>query len=232
MDEQRLCDVPQPKPFYGRFARIARWTLRCLSRPYEAKVEAPAQPTIYVCRHLNMHGPYTTLKWLPFQVHPFSLSVFFEDESAIRHYREYTFAARKGKKAPKFNLWAWIAGKVTVRLLRSFQAAPVYRDSRSISTIRQALKYLLRGDSMVIWPDKEYTAGYDKPCQIYSGFLYLGELYRMKTGRSLPLVPLYVDDEHRCILQRPAIVIDCYKDEKDEVALRLARAIDRQGDEE
>lgn len=231
MDEQRLCDVPQSKPFYGCFARIARWTLRCFSHRYEAKVEAPAQPTIYVCRHLNMHGPYTTLKWLPFQVHPFSLSVFFDDESAIRHYREYTFAARKGKKAPRFNLWAWISGKVTVRLLRSFQAAPVFRDNRSISTIRQALKYLERGDSMIVWPDKAYTHGYDKPCEIYHGFLYLGELYRMKTGRELPFVPLYVDDENRCILQRPAMTIGSYKEEKDEAAKRLAHAIDRWEDE-
>lgn len=232
MEEQRLHDVPQSKPFYGLFARIARRTLRCLSRPYKANVEAPAQPTIYVCRHLNMHGPYVTLKWLPFQVHPFSLSVFFDDETAIRHYREYTFAARKGKPAPKFNLWAWIAGKVTVRLLHSFQAAPVYRDNRSISTIRQALKYLLRGDSMIVWPDRAYTQGYDKPCAIYSGFLYLGELYRTKTGRELPFVPLYVDDENHCIIQRPAMTIGSYKEEKDGIAERLARAIDRQGDAE
>lgn len=227
MEEQRSAAVPRTQPFYGRFARLARWTLRCLSPRYEAKVEAPAQPTIYVCRHLNMHGPYTTLKWLPFQVHPFSLSVFFDDETAIRHYREYTFSARRGKKAPRFSLRAWVLGKITVRLLRSFQAAPVFRDNRSISTIRQALKYLERGDSMIIWPDKAYTQGYDQPCELYSGFLYLGELYRMKTGRQLPFVPLYVDDEKRQIVERPAMYVNSYKTEKDEAARLLALAIDR-----
>ena len=55
--------------FYGGFGRFARWVLRTFSHRYEAKVQAPEKPTVYVCRHLNMHGPYTTLKWLPFHVH-------------------------------------------------------------------------------------------------------------------------------------------------------------------
>ena len=214
--------------FYGRFGRFARWLLRTFSRRYEAKVQTPEQPTVYVCRHLNMHGPYTTLKWLPFHVHPFSLHVFFEDETAIRQYREYTFSVRQGKAVPKFSLRAWLTGKVTVRILRSFQAVPVYRDSRAIRTMRAALKYLERGDSLIIWPDMRYTENYEQPCEIYNGFLYLGELYKAKTGQELPFVPLYVDDDDRCILERPAMVVNHFQQEKDEAAVRMAKAIDRQ----
>jgi len=225
MEEQRSAAVPRTQPFYGRFARLARWTLRCLSPRYEAKVEAPAQPTVYVCRHLNMHGPYTTLKWLPFQVHPFSLSVFFDDETAIRHYREYTFSARRGKKAPRFSLRAWVLGKITVRLLRSFQAAPVFRDNRSISTIRQALKYLERGDSMIIWPDRGYTQGYDQPCELYSGFLYLGELYLRATGQELPFIPLYVDDKRRVITEGKPIVVRQFRADAQDAAEKLEKVL-------
>ena len=136
MENRQQSTVQQKKGFYGRFARFARWLLRTFSHRYEAQVQPPSEPTVYVCRHLNMHGPYTTLKWLPFHVHPFSLNVFFSDETSVRHYREYTFSARKGKPAPKFSFSAWVVGKLTVRLLRSFQAIPVYRDSQSIRTVR------------------------------------------------------------------------------------------------
>ena len=135
-----------PGRFYGRFARFARLLLRTFSRRYEAKVDAPETPAVYVCRHLNMHGPYTTLKWLPFQVHPFSLNVFFSDETAIRQYREYTFSVRRGKPVKKFSINAWITGKVTVRLLRSFQAIPVYRDSQAIRTMRAEYTAVVRPD--------------------------------------------------------------------------------------
>lgn len=214
--------------FYGGFGRFARWLLRTFSHRYEAKVQAPEKPTVYVCRHLNMHGPYTTLKWLPFQVHPFSLHVFFEDETAIRQYREYTFSVRQGKPVPEFSLRAWLTGKVTVRILRSFQAIPVYRDSRAIRTMRAALKHLDKGHSLIIWPDMRYTETYEQPCEIYNGFLYLGELYKAKTGQELPFVPLYIDDENRCIRERPAIIVNHYQQEKDEAAVRVAHAIDRQ----
>ena len=217
--------------FYGPFAHFVRWLLRTFSRRYEARITPPAQPAVYVCRHLNMHGPYTTLKWLPFQVHPFSLNVFFDDETSVRHYREYTFSARKGKPAPRFSFPAWVVGKLTVRLLRSFQAIPVYRDSQSIRTVRQALKYLERGDNLIVWPDVHYTHTYDQPCEeIYSGFLYLGELYKAKTGRSLPFVPLYVDDAQHAILQRPTLYVEHFRQEQETAAAALAKAIDRQGD--
>lgn len=219
------------KGFYGRFAKFCRWLLRTFSHRYEARVQPPSEPAVYVCRHLNMHGPYTTLKWLPFQVHPFSLNVFFNDETAIRQYREFTFSVRQGKPVPRFSFRAWVTGKVTVRLLRSFQAIPVYRDSRAISTMRAALKYLTRGDSLIVWPDMRYTETYEQPCEIYSGFLYLGELYKVKTGRELPFIPLYVDDANRLILERPAMVVNNFQQEKDEMAVRMAHAIDRPGDE-
>ena len=135
---------------------------------------------------------------------------------------------RQGKPVPKFSLRAWLTGKVTVRILRSFQAIPVYRDSRAIRTMRAALKYLDKGHSLIIWPDMRYTETYEQPCEIYNGFLYLGELYKAKTGQELPFVPLYIDDENRCIRERPAIIVNHYQQEKDEAAVRVAHAIDRQ----
>lgn len=227
--ETKEQNTTQPKKgFYGRFAKFARWLLRTFSHRYEAKLPAPEEPVVYVCRHLNMHGPYTTLKWLPFQVHPFSLNVFFSDETAIRQYREYTFSVRRGKPVPKFSLRAWALGKITVRLLHSFQAIPVYRDSRAITTMRTALKYLNRGDSLIVWPDMRYTETYEQPCEIYSGFLYLGELYRLKTGRELHFIPLYVDDRNHLIIPREPMVVNNFQKDKEAAAIQLAHAIDRQ----
>ena len=137
---------------------------------------------------------------------------------------------RRGKPVPRFSLRAWITGKVTVRILRSFQAIPVYRDSRAIRTMRAALKYLEMGHNLIIWPDMRYTETYEQPCEIYNGFLYLGELYKARTGQELPFVPLYIDDENHCIRERQPMVVDHYQQEKEAAAQRMAHAIDRQED--
>lgn len=218
----------QPAPrFYGSFGRFARWTFRVFSKPYRCAFERSETPCVYVCRHLNMHGPYTTLKWIPFDIHPFVLHVFTEKESAIKQYTEYTFAERIGKPAPKRSLPGTLAGILTCKVVRSLGAVPVYRDSRAIKTLREALKHLENGESLIVWPDVKYTEGYNQPCQIYSGFLYLGELYRRKTGKELPFIPLYLDDEARVIHAREPIVIQHFREEEKAVAAQMEQALQR-----
>lgn len=215
-------------PIYGPFGRFARWTLRLFSKPYRCAFERSETPCVYVCRHLNMHGPFTTLKWIPFEVHPFVLHVFTNTKSAIRQYTEYTFSARRGKPAPKHSLRGTLAGFFTCRVVRSLQAVPVYRDSRALKTLRDALKYLEKGESVIIWPDVKYTEGYDQPCEIYSGFLYLGELYQRRTGKELPFIPLYIDDDARTIHAREPIVIPHFREEEETVARQLEKALQRE----
>ena len=193
------------------------------SHPYSYSCAGlPAEtPCVYVCRHLNMHGPYVTLKWLPMEVHPFVLGVFLDEKTAREHYARYTFSLRRGKPEKSFLLRAQLLGWLTPKLLRSLQAIPVHRDAQAIKTLRIALRYLLEGHSLIIWPDVHYTDGYDQPCEIYEGFLYLGEWYQRKTGRELPFVPLIVDDENRRIEARDAVIIQNFQKQKEDVVLLL-----------
>ena len=217
----------QPEPIYGPLARFARGTLRLFSHSYRCAFVPSDEPCLYVCRHLNMHGPYTTLKWLPFEVHPFVLSTFTDAQSAARQYMEYTFSVRVGKPVPRKSWKAVLAGKVAAGVVRSLQPVPVYRDQRAIKTLREAMKYLEKGESLIVWPDVHYTQGYDQPCEIYSGFLYLGELYWRKTGKELPMIPLYLDDEQRVIHAREAIVLHNYREEEKTVAAQMEKALQR-----
>lgn len=222
--------MKQSLRFYGSFGRFARQLLRTFSPRYSCAIEPEEEPAVYVCRHLNMHGPYTTIKWLPFDVHPMSLHVFFDPETSVNHYREYTFAARVGKAPKKRSLLAWLAGRVTCSLLHSLRAVPVYRDARAVKSMRGSLECLLKGESMIVWPDIDYTAGYEKNCTLYPGFLYMGELYHRRTGRELRFIPLYIDDAQRRIIPGEPMVINHYKEENESAAVRLARAIDRPAD--
>lgn len=212
--------------FYGPFGRFVRWVLRVISHRYQCDFTPYDEPVVYVCRHLDMHGPYTTLKWLPRHVHPMSLHVFFDKASAIAQYRDYTLSVRRGKKPRKFSPLAWILGTLTARLLNSLQAIPVYRNANAIKTIRKGIEYLQQGESLIVWPDVEYTHGYDKPCKIYSGFLLLGEMYRRKCGKTLKFVPLYVDDARRVITLRPEVTADSFRQDGPAAAARLEQLLD------
>lgn len=211
--------------FYGPLARFARSLFRLFSRRYDT--DAPREEAVvYVCRHLNMHGPYTTLKWLPTHVHAMVIHVFFDERKAQKHLTEYTFAARRGKKARKFNVCAWLISRLTVPLMKSLQAIPVYRGSnRSICTLKQGLKYLMKNENLIVYPDVDYMDDAHQESEIYKGFLLLGDLYYRKTGKGLKFVPLTIDDSSRLIRCGTPVEVKDYRTEGENAAETLKSAI-------
>lgn len=212
--------------FYSNYARFGRWLFRTFSPRYKACITEQREPVVYVCRHLNMHGPFTTLKWLPFHVHPLIMHVFFDREKTVDHMTEYTFSARYGKKPRKFSLAAHVMSWISPPMMRSLQGVPVYRNgTQAIATLKYGLKYLQKGESLIIYPDIDYTGNYDKPSEIYDGFLFMGEMYYKKTGKTLRFIPLTIDDEKRQILAGNPIVIYDYRKEAQAAAVTIKQAI-------
>jgi len=212
--------------FWGKYARFGRWLFRTSSHRYKTGITQPSEPVVYVCRHLNMHGPYTTMKWLPFDVHPMIIHMFFERKKTVEHMTQYTFSARYGKKPKRFNLAAHVMSWIAPPLMHSLQGVPVYREgTKSISTIKCGMKYLTKGESLIIYPDVDYTGSYDKPSEIYEGFLYIGELYYKKTGKPLQFVPLIIDDQNRQMISGEPVTLFNYRKEGRDAALKLKQAI-------
>ena len=86
----------------------------------------------------------------------------------------------------------------------------------------------MKGESLIVYPDIDYTGNYNKPSDIYDGFLYLGELYYKKTGTLLQFVPLLIDDKTRQICAGVPVHLCDYRKEKADAADTLKRAINVQ----
>jgi 1-acyl-sn-glycerol-3-phosphate acyltransferase len=200
-----------PKKFYGPFITYARALTRLVSKKYRPNVLPYEDGVVYVCRHLDNHGPYTTLKWIPFNVHPMILSCFLDRGECYAQLTGYTFSEREGKKKKRFSLKAAIYTHGIVWGARSIGAIPVYRGSVKIAkTFRMAVEALGRGEPVIIYPDIDYRGTSDDE-SIYDGFLYMGELYRKRFGKSLRFVPIYIDDEHRKLEEYDAVTVDNFK---------------------
>lgn len=216
------------KKFYGAYARFAIRLLRCLFRPYHWSGQPQEGPVVYVGRHANLHGPFRTTLSSPIHFHPMVLHVFTDREACYKQYSEYTFTARYGKTGSLRKLAGWLASAIVVPLMRSLQAIPVYRDGfRSLSTIRIALRYLLSGESVIVWPDVNYTQTTGAVEEIYSGFLILGEMYLKQTGKSLPFVPVILDDDAKQITTDSAIYVNSYASDSERAARELSCAISK-----
>ena len=78
---------------------------------------------------------------------------------------------------------------------------------------------------MIVYPDIDYTAGYENESEIYEGFLLLGQLYKRDTGKSLRFVPLYIDDTDRSVKEYRHITIDNFREERTQAYCYIKDAI-------
>ena len=212
--------------FRGPLARLATSLIRTFTPKYRSNVLPYDEPVLYVARHLDLKGATATVGFLKFDVHPMILSVFFTERECYKQYSEYTFAARQGREKKGFNLKAWFLSRIVPKALRSAKAIPVYRDfTRMKKTFDIATDYLLKGNSIIVYSDIEYTAGSDKMSEIYDGFLYVTETYRFKTGKKLRIVPIYVNEKSKTLDEMDHIYIENFRTDRKSTAEAIKFAI-------
>ncbi len=217
---------PSPRKFWGPLARFLKFFACSFSKQYRCNVLPYDEPVLYIARHLNMHGPYATLKWLPFDVHPMIFSPFHTQSECYKQYRDYTFTVRAGKEKPKFHLGAFLASLFVPLPVKSLRSIPVYRGGiDSMKTFRRAMECFLKNESVIVYPDIAYTSDSTESSGIYDGFLYLGEVYKRKTGKSLRIVPIYIDDEGKTLEEMGFVTVDNFKQDKDNARALIEAAI-------
>lgn len=200
--------------FQGRWFRIIRDGLRLLSKfRYDTPVRSEfTEPAVYVCRHSDNMGPVVTMVNLPLPVHPWAYYVWCDVEECYKQCVEYTFTVRYGWNR---RVAGWIARVISVpyvALIRSAGSIPVYRNSLKVrETFKESVVALKRGESLLIFPDIDYSSKEGETGALYDGFLMLERLYFKETGTHLPFVPVRIDSRAkrlelgRCIAFRDGV---------------------------
>lgn len=194
---------PMSKSFYGPLFTTCQKIARVIFPKFtiENKKRPATEPVVYVSHHQNLFGPFMTLLWYPEHIHCWMLHVFLDRKTCYDHYMNYTFTRRFGW--PKFiaRPVAFLIAHFVPRLLQSGKGIPVYRGSRKIlATIRESVDKLKDGESIIIFPDIDYTDSSATVKKLYEGFLFLEKYYYQETGNHLAFVPMYVSKRKRKIV--------------------------------
>ena len=93
-------------------------------------------------------------------------------------------------------LLAWLLGWLSVNIMNSLRAIPVYRDSpmKLRQTLRDSLDALESGDNLMIFPEHpegKYIKG--GISELSPGFLMLAEAWWKKSGKKLRIMPVYAN---------------------------------------
>lgn len=184
----------------GRLFYFTRFFVRMGLGGWRADVPRPAGPAVYVCSHSNLRGPLTALAYLPFPARPWVLHVFMDQEACRAQYRDYTFSVRFGLPKPLASFAAWAASGYVSGLMGTMGAVAVYRGTAKIGrTFRESVAALQAGDSLLIFPDVDYTDSSEGIGEVYDGFLLLERFWRKKSEQPLDFIPLRLEPDRRTI---------------------------------
>lgn len=193
----------------GKLFVFSRFFVRLGIGRWSVSVRPPEGPTAYVCSHGNMRGPLASLAWLPFVTRSWVFHMFVEKETCQAQYRDYTFSQRFGMPKPAADLAAWAVSGYVSALMRSLGAIPVYRGMAKIrETFQETVAALQAGDSVLIFPDVDYTDTSGDVGEVYEGFLLLERFWRRVSDQPLKFVPLRLDPVRRCITEGAAVCFD------------------------
>lgn len=217
--------------FQGRFFRFLRCAVRKLNI---AQYDTPArerfiEPAVYICRHSNLKGPILSMVNLPMPVHPWAYYVWCDKEACRKQCSEFTFSVRFGWRKWIADAVAWLIAAPFSGLIRSAGSIPVYRNSLRVrETFKLSVEALKKGESLLIFPDVNYTTQLGDAGELYQGFLMLERMYFKEMGKHLPFVPMHISDEERkLVLDEPVLFRDDvpFKEDKDRVIRALHDAL-------
>ena len=212
----------------GPWVSLVRAFCKLFYPEYDVVSKGDHSPCVYVCHHMNMHGPIVTLMWLKSHPHPMILDCFFNYDTCYKHYRDFTFSVRFKRSKLCSRILSAFATIVTVPIIRSIHAIPVNRGGNgSLVTMRTSMEVLTKRHNIIVFPDKDYANRQGSNSNIYDGFLLLETLYHRKTGQHLAFVPLVVDDRHKMIIEKEAIFFRTkdFQQEKKDISSKISSAI-------
>ena len=161
----------------------------------------PDNPLVFLGNHAEIYGPIASALCFPVPVRFWVISKMMFNKKDVRAYMyENTFSKKTFLPVFVRKLLAWYLGWLSVNIMNSLRAIPVYRDSpmKLRQTIRESVDALAAGENLMIFP--EHPEGkYVKNgiSELSPGFLMLAEAWWKKSGKKLRIIPVYANREER-----------------------------------
>lgn len=176
------------KPLFYRFClKIAKKLYK--QREYIGVENLPNEPCILVANHSQIHGPLTGELYY---IRKKKIWCTWE-MLRVREIPKYAYQIFWSKK-PKGVRWFY---KILSYLIAPFayffkkaDTLPVYRDNRTIVTIKKTIEALNNGEDVILFPETDDN--YNNILQeFHRGFIDIAKFYYKKYKKEINLVPMY-----------------------------------------
>lgn len=168
------------------------------------------EPVIFLANHLGAVGPMFMSVTFPLKenVAIWCNEGMMDEKLIVDYVRHDWWWAPDSKLAPLYSATLpYIAKAIVPKVLRSAPTIPVYRDARIMTTMRASLKALKEGKHVVIFP--ELPDGHSSHAEhLQMGWLNLTTMYQRATGKTIKMIPVYIDQQAKLFRVGKGITAD------------------------
>lgn len=213
----------------GRLYRTIAWVIRHFSHRMTVEWEEPFidGPCVFVYNHEGALGPIELMTKFPLRekCRAWCNEGIMNRKSCPAYVRQDYWWKPGCRLEPLYNATLpYLAAAILPPVLTSAPTIPVYHDARVMTTMRQSLQALKKGEYVAICPEQPSGFGTHHDW-INTGWLNLCTLYYRATGENLRLYPLHIDPKgHRFVVSKPVVYDGARRleEQQEEIAFRLA----------
>jgi len=188
---------------YGRLVKLFTSPARFVYLGGE--IEGPA---LILSNHSAAAGPLTWHYWFNKPKRFWATHENTEGVKAVyRYLADIYFSKKRHINAAVSKVLAFFASPFISLFFKYIAPIPTYKDDaiKLVGTLRQSLKTIKKGESIVIFPEDSSEGYFDKPKRFFSGFVVLGERLLQK-GVDIPVVVSYFSNKkHKVIMDKPIL---------------------------
>jgi len=147
-------------------------------------------PCVVVGNHAQMHGPLTSEIYYPRKKRIWCAGEMMELKK-VPSYAYKSFWSYKPKCIKWFyKILSYLIAPISVYIFNRADTIPVYKNTRTLSTIKNSIKELHNGSDVIIFPEIE--EGYNNILNKFNtGFVDVAKLYYSKYKKEISFVPMY-----------------------------------------
>lgn len=189
--QKQKSKLPNKKrPFFSFVKRILRLFYRKPKIVYFGReIE---QPSIIVSNHVALKGPVIHELYLPVPTLKWGAGEMLGNYKMRYNYlRNVFYMQKRGYGKVRATLRAVFAAFFSKFFYKGMNVIPTWHDGRMFKTVTQSIDGMNDGASVLIFPENSDEGYKDVLTGFHAGFVSLAECYYKKTGKDVPVYPVY-----------------------------------------
>ena len=171
------------------------------------------QPAIILSNHVAMNGPLMHELYFPVPTVKWGAGEMLGNYKMRYNYlRNVFYMQKKGYGKARATFLAIFSAAFSKFFYRGMNVVPTWHDARLFKTVTHSVDVLNEGGSVLIFPENSDKGYKDVLTEFHAGFVTLAELYFKKTGKDVPIQPVYYHHKKKVMaIGKPRYVQDYIK---------------------